>query len=201
MSEETNEMKVYAKVAWIASIAHQDQRRKSGIAYVEHPLAVANLIDDKHANLSNMCAAALHDVLEDVADKLDNTANEVAKYFEYDPKIVHAQNEPADKLTELLIFANTEGGRDWAQGVVDTVLELTVVWPRPGHDDDPKDKKAKKAYEAERIADISRHAASVTKADKTFNCRNPIPGRDPAVEEAKYQRYFDAVDARLSRTD
>ena len=37
----------------------------------------------------------------------------------------------------------------------------------------------------------------VTKADKTFNSRHPIPGRDPVKESAKYQRYFDAVDERM----
>ena len=78
------------------------------------------------------------------------------------------------------------------------MLELTVDWPRAGHpEDDPKDKVSKKKYEVERIQNLSLDAAAVTKADKTFNSRHPIPGRDPIKEAEKYQRYFDAVDERM----
>jgi hypothetical protein len=86
----------------------------------------------------------------------------------------------------------------FGETVTNGVLELTVDWPRVGHpEDDPKDKVSKKLYEVERIENLSMDAAAVTKADKKFNSRHPIPGRDPVKEAAKYQRYFDAVDKRM----
>ena len=195
-----DDLHTYAMVAWVASLAHKDQQRKSGGAYIMHPLGVACLIDPKWSKLDNMCVAACHDVLEDVPHMLDYAKEELTKYgFGID-----AETEPWDflspkgKLTHLLAICRN-GNMRWARSITNKVMELTVVWPRPDHpEDDPKDKVAKKAWEVEKIQHLSMDAASVTKADKTFNSLNPIPGRDP-VEEAKlYQRLFDAVDARMS---
>ena len=194
-----DDLHTYAMVAWVASLAHKDQQRKTGGAYIMHPLGVSCLIDPAWSKLDNMCVAVCHDVLEDVPHMLDYAKEELDKYgFRI------AEPEPWDflspkgKLSHLLAVCRN-GNMRWARSITSKVMELTVVWPRPDHpEDDPKDKVAKKAWEVERIQNLSMDAASVTKADKTFNSLNPIPGRDPVKEAAKYQRYFDAVDARMS---
>lgn len=195
-----DDLHTYAMVAWVASLAHKDQQRKNGGAYILHPLGVACLIDPEWSQLDNMCVAACHDVLEDVPHMLDYVKDELVKYGfgitnEEEPWEILS---PKGKLTHLLATCRN-GDVSWARSITSKVMELTVVWPRPDHpEDDPKDKVAKKAWEVERIQSLSMDAASVTKADKTFNSLNPIPGRDPVKEAAKYQRYFDAVDARMS---
>ncbi len=49
----------------IAEKAHEGQRRKSGEAYIHHPLAVARIVADLGVGDIAIIAAMLHDVLED----------------------------------------------------------------------------------------------------------------------------------------
>ena len=199
--ENKNMITTLMLVATLAATAHKHQDRKNGGNYIRHPLAVAALIDAAWMNLTNVCVAICHDVLEDVPHMLVETAEEMATTFGGGfitaLEAVKATSDYNEQLTYLLAACN-ENDYEWAEEVVSGVLALTVVWPRPDHpEDDPKDKVAKKAWEVERIATLPLDAAAVTKADKTFNSRHPIPGRDPAKEAAKYQRYFDAVDRRM----
>jgi len=48
-----------------AADAHSDVRRKSGELYIHHPLEVARILADLHMDVDTLCAALLHDVIED----------------------------------------------------------------------------------------------------------------------------------------
>ncbi|MDB4973587.1 MAG: pyrophosphokinae, partial [Myxococcaceae bacterium] len=48
-----------------ASRMHEGQRRKSGDPYFIHPVSVAHIIADMHLDGASVCAALLHDVVED----------------------------------------------------------------------------------------------------------------------------------------
>ena len=48
-----------------AEQAHEGQRRKSGEAYVTHPLAAASILAGMHMDHQSLMAAMLHDVIED----------------------------------------------------------------------------------------------------------------------------------------
>ncbi len=62
--------------------AHQGQKRKSGEAYISHPVAVAQELADMHLDAHAIAAALLHDVVEDtsisIADIEDKFGEEVA---------------------------------------------------------------------------------------------------------------------------
>ena len=49
----------------IAERAHDGQSRLSGEPYIEHPLAVAGILADLHLDVDTLCAALLHDTVED----------------------------------------------------------------------------------------------------------------------------------------
>lgn len=49
----------------IAAQAHGGQTRKSGEDYITHPVAVAGILADLHLDAETLCAAILHDALED----------------------------------------------------------------------------------------------------------------------------------------
>ena len=50
----------------VAVDAHQDQRRKSGEAYIFHPIAVAQIVAEEIGlDATSIIAALLHDVVED----------------------------------------------------------------------------------------------------------------------------------------
>ena len=49
----------------LAYQAHKDQKRKSGTPYITHPLAVAGIVVEMLLDTDSVCAALLHDVVED----------------------------------------------------------------------------------------------------------------------------------------
>ncbi|MBV8498778.1 MAG: bifunctional (p)ppGpp synthetase/guanosine-3',5'-bis(diphosphate) 3'-pyrophosphohydrolase, partial [Candidatus Eremiobacteraeota bacterium] len=57
--------------AWLKRVyewadqAHGEQRRASGIAYIEHPLAAAEILAELEMDRTTIAAALLHDVVED----------------------------------------------------------------------------------------------------------------------------------------
>ena len=49
----------------VAARWHRDQKRKSGDPYITHPLAVATILAELGMNIDTICAALLHDTVED----------------------------------------------------------------------------------------------------------------------------------------
>lgn len=57
-----------------SATAHKGQVRRSGAPYLSHPLAVAALLAEMHTDVASICAALLHDAVEDT----DTTIADVA---------------------------------------------------------------------------------------------------------------------------
>ena len=56
----------------LAKEAHKDQKRKTGEPYILHPIAVATIAaEELHLDANSVCAAFLHDVVEDTPIKLE----------------------------------------------------------------------------------------------------------------------------------
>ncbi len=55
-----------------AARKHEGQMRKSGDAYFTHPVSVADIIADMRLDASSVCAALLHDVVEDCDAEVDD---------------------------------------------------------------------------------------------------------------------------------
>ena len=62
-----------------ASALHEGQFRASGEPYISHPLAVAEIVAGLELDSDSICAALLHDTVEDCADKTDLA--EIEKHF------------------------------------------------------------------------------------------------------------------------
>ncbi len=54
-----------------AAQMHEGQFRVSGDAYISHPIAVAEIVAGLELDTDSICAALLHDTVEDCADKTD----------------------------------------------------------------------------------------------------------------------------------
>ncbi|AMA49062.1 MULTISPECIES: RelA/SpoT family protein [Flavobacterium] len=77
-----DDKKLIRKAFDFAVDAHQDQRRKSGEAYIFHPIAVAKIVAGEIGlGATGIAAALLHDVVEDT----DITVEEIEKAF--NPKV------------------------------------------------------------------------------------------------------------------
>ena len=77
-----DDKKLIRKAFDVAVDAHQDQRRKSGEAYIFHPIAVAKIVASEIGlGATSIAAALMHDVVEDT----ELTVAEIEKMF--NPKV------------------------------------------------------------------------------------------------------------------
>ncbi|CAM3523789.1 GTP diphosphokinase (guanosine 3',5'-polyphosphate synthase) [Flavobacterium saliperosum S13] len=87
-----DDKKLIRKAFDVAVDAHKDQRRKSGEAYIFHPIAVAKIVAGEIGlGATSIAAALMHDVVEDT----DITVEDIEKMF--NPKIARI----VDGLTKI----------------------------------------------------------------------------------------------------
>ena len=72
-----DEIEVIKKAYYFAEELHKGQVRQSGEAYISHPLNVAYILAEMHADRDTVCAGLLHDTLEDT----DTTKEMIAQEF------------------------------------------------------------------------------------------------------------------------
>ena len=82
------------KAYQIAAAAHKDQKRKSGEAYIIHPLCVSMILAELELDKETIVAGLLHDVVEDTV----MTDEEIAREFSAE---VAALVDGVTKLTQL----------------------------------------------------------------------------------------------------
>ncbi len=89
-----DQVNLVRRAYFYAEQAHDGQRRRSGEAYVTHPLAVANILADMHMDHQSLMAAMLHDVIEDTGIPKDAL---VAQFGETVAELV----DGVSKLTQM----------------------------------------------------------------------------------------------------
>ncbi len=77
-----------------AAALHEGQFRASGEPYISHPLAVAEIVAGLELDTDSICAALLHDTVEDCSDRTD--LKEIKKIFGEDVAIL------VDGLTKIV---------------------------------------------------------------------------------------------------
>ena len=77
-----------------ANELHQGQFRASGEPYISHPIAVAEIVAGLELDTDSICAALLHDTVEDCADKTN--LKEIEKLFGKDVAVL------VDGLTKIV---------------------------------------------------------------------------------------------------
>lgn len=96
----TKDQELIRKAYDVAATLHEGQSRKSGEAYIVHPLCVAIILAELHAGPATLCAGLLHDTVEDTKE----TKEDVAKVFGED---IASIVDGVTKLTQLK-FASLE---------------------------------------------------------------------------------------------
>ena len=71
--EKVNQVR---RAYYYAEQAHDGQARKSGEAYITHPLAAADILAKMHLDHESLMAAMLHDVIEDTAITYEGVASQ-----------------------------------------------------------------------------------------------------------------------------
>ena len=80
-----------------AAQLHEGQFRLSGEPYISHPVAVAQIVAGLELDTDSICAALLHDTVEDCADKTN--LSEIEKLFGKDVALL------VDGLTKIVALA------------------------------------------------------------------------------------------------
>ncbi len=65
---------------------HEGQKRQSGEPYISHPIAVAEILADMELDTDSICAALLHDTLEDCKDR--TSYDEISRRFGADVALI-----------------------------------------------------------------------------------------------------------------
>ena len=81
--------------------AHEGQLRKSGEPFIHHPLEVACILADMHMDYQTICAAILHDVIEDT----ETAKSEIRKLFD---KEIAELVDGVSKLTQIQFDSKEE---------------------------------------------------------------------------------------------
>jgi guanosine-3',5'-bis(diphosphate) 3'-pyrophosphohydrolase len=133
------------KVKEFAKEAHDGQSRKyTPEPYIVHPVRVMELCKEHTSSVPVLCAALLHDVLEDTA-----VTKEELKHF-----LLSVINEKDAMMTLKL------------------VVELTDVYVK--EDYPQWNRKTRKKKEADRIAETSAGAQTIKYADIIDNCKEIV---------------------------
>lgn len=136
---------VLAQVRSFADKAHGDQTRKyTPERYIVHPVRVMELCRQHHQTLAVLCAALLHDILEDT---------------------------PVSRQ-EIYSFLIQCMPTDEAHQTIELVVELTDVYTKQNYP--AWNRKKRRAAEAQRIAHTSADAQTIKYADIIDNCREIV---------------------------
>ena len=93
--------KTLKKAYEFAKEFHGDQKRKSGESFVVHPVEVAIILSDLNMDIDSLCAALLHDTIEDT----DAKTSEIKKQFNKDVVLLV---EGVTKITQIEVGSVSE---------------------------------------------------------------------------------------------
>uniref|UniRef100_UPI00404AD54E RelA/SpoT family protein n=1 Tax=Flavobacterium sp. TaxID=239 RepID=UPI00404AD54E len=119
-----DDKKIIRKAFDVAVDAHKDQRRKSGEAYIFHPIAVAKIVArDIGLGATSIAAALMHDVVEDT----DITVEDIEKMFNPSiAKIVEGLTKIAKVKTDQDVSIQAENFRKMLLTLHDDVRVILI---------------------------------------------------------------------------
>ncbi len=74
--KDEKSLDIISRAFWCANKMHEGQKRQSGEDYIVHPLSVAFILSEMKADTDTICAALLHDTIEDTDMSKEKIANQ-----------------------------------------------------------------------------------------------------------------------------
>jgi GTP pyrophosphokinase len=123
----------------LAKDRHEGQMRQTGDPYITHPVAVTEILADYGLDIETLCAALLHDTVEDTELTLDQVAGQfgghVAELIDGVTKldlIKFGSREEAQAATiRKLVVALAKDVRVLLIKLADRLHNLRTIWPFP----------------------------------------------------------------------
>lgn len=130
--------KVYQAYQFGAA-AHEGQRRLSGEPYITHPLAVAKLLAEMRMDTESLCAAILHDVIEDTptakAEIAERFGPEVAQLVDGVSKLTQinfrSKAEAQAENFRKMVLAMSQDIRVILIKLADRLHNMRTIWVMP----------------------------------------------------------------------
>ena len=158
--KDQNQLNDIKKAYDFADLKHKGQFRKTGEAYINHPLHVAIILTTIYADSETIQAALLHDVLEDtdctIDEMTDMFGSEVTKLVQGVTKLskinFSTENEYLIDYYKKIIVGISEDVRVIIVKLADRLHNMRTLWALPAE----KQKiKAKESLEI--LAPIAHH--------------------------------------------
>jgi len=119
--------------------AHEGQRRLSGEPYITHPLAVAKLLAEMRMDVESLCAAILHDVIEDTptakAEIAERFGPEVAQLVDGVSKLTQinfrSKAEAQAENFRKMVLAMSQDIRVILIKLADRLHNMRTIWVMP----------------------------------------------------------------------
>lgn len=197
------DLKMVLKAYEVAAAAHEGQRRRSGEPYIIHPIGVAEILADLGADTPTLCAALLHDVVEDTKWTLDDiriefgdaTANLVDGVTKLERVAVRTKEEQQAESLRKMLLAMAEDYRVLLIKLADRLHNMRTIHHMP------REKQEQKASETLSIYAPLAHRLGMQQfkwelEDRSFQCMHPKrydeikamvaerqPGRDAYLQD------------------
>lgn len=125
----------------LAEAAHEGQLRSSGEKYITHPLSVASILLDFCMDTDTICAALMHDVVEDT----DTTLEEIKKKFGEDVALMvdgvtkigqvplNTKEEQQAENIRKILMAMSKDIRVIIIKLADRLHNMRTLYARPPH--------------------------------------------------------------------
>lgn len=125
----------------LADEAHEGQMRSSGEKYITHPLSVASILLDYCMDTDTICAALLHDVVEDTDTSLDDIrrkfGEDVAVMVDGVTKIgqvpLNTKEEQQAENIRKILMAMSKDIRVIIIKLADRLHNMRTLYARPPH--------------------------------------------------------------------
>src|SRR5690349_4890776 len=115
----------------VAAFWHQGQTRKSGDPYITHPLAVATILAENGADDAMLCAALLHDTIEDTPYTLAalnrDFGSEVAALVTGTAALDHINSNEQRTAAQMMATVTSADSRVLAIKVADRLHNMRTV--------------------------------------------------------------------------
>lgn len=140
-NKNEKQLKLIEKAYKLAEEKHRNQYRKSGEAYIIHPLNVAYILTDINADYETICAALLHDTIEDTditLDILEKEFNHTIRMLVDGVTKINKLDLGADKDAEIatqrkILVGMTEDVRVIILKLADRLHNLRTLWALQEH--------------------------------------------------------------------
>ncbi|CAN5662391.1 GTP pyrophosphokinase [soil metagenome] len=203
------DVKLILRAFEIADDAHRGQTRASGEPYIIHPIGVAEILADLGADTATICAALLHDVVEDTewgVEALrqefgDATANLVDGVTKLERVAVQTKEEQQAESLRKMLLAMAEDYRVLLIKLADRLHNMRTIHHMPRY------KQEQKAAETLSIYAPLAHRLGMQQfkwelEDRSFQCMHPKRYDEIKAMVAERQpgrdRYLDDVVADVA---